>query len=173
VTTTMRSVIAGSRIDGAGEVFRSTNPARLADVVADVSLGDDGRGEDPTVQRRQRHVDAGRPQVGDEDVAGIGPEAELARRSTTGARPDIALGDEPALDQLTDPTDDDRPAETGPVAQLRPGSRATEADLVEDENERVQRLVGQWPSATGSKRQVIGHAGIIRRSTWCNGDFCT
>ena len=42
MTTTVSSVIAGSSIAGAGEVFRSTNPARLDDVVADVSLGDAG-----------------------------------------------------------------------------------------------------------------------------------
>ena len=42
MTTTVSSVIAGSSIAGAGEVFRSANPARLDDVVADVSLGDAG-----------------------------------------------------------------------------------------------------------------------------------
>ena len=41
MTTTVGSVIAGSRIDGApGGVFRSTNPARLNEIVAELSLGD-------------------------------------------------------------------------------------------------------------------------------------
>jgi alpha-ketoglutaric semialdehyde dehydrogenase len=40
MTTTVGSVVSGSRIGGVGEVFRSTNPARLDDLVAEVSLGD-------------------------------------------------------------------------------------------------------------------------------------
>ena len=41
MTTTVGSVIAGSRLDGApGGMFRSTNPARLNELVAEVSLGD-------------------------------------------------------------------------------------------------------------------------------------
>lgn len=43
MTTTVGSVVAGSRVDGApGGLFRSTNPARLDDLVAEVSLGDAG-----------------------------------------------------------------------------------------------------------------------------------
>jgi len=40
MTTAVGSVISGSRIDGASEIFRSMNPARLDDLVAEVSLGD-------------------------------------------------------------------------------------------------------------------------------------
>ena len=78
--------------------------------------------EDPAVEGRQRDVDARRAEVGDEDVAGIRPERELARRPAAGARPDVALDDESAVDQLADPLGDDRPAETGPLDELGRGT---------------------------------------------------
>ena len=40
MTTTLGSVISGRRVEDAGETFHSTNPARLDDLVAEVSLGD-------------------------------------------------------------------------------------------------------------------------------------
>jgi aldehyde dehydrogenase (NAD+) len=40
MTTTVGSVISGSAVDGTGDTFLSTNPARLNDIVARVSLGD-------------------------------------------------------------------------------------------------------------------------------------
>jgi hypothetical protein len=41
MTAVVGSVIAGRRVDGAaGGLFRSTNPAGYADVVAEVALGD-------------------------------------------------------------------------------------------------------------------------------------
>ena len=47
--------------------------------------------EDPAVEGRHRDIDAGRAEVGDQDVAAVGPEGQLARRPAAGARPDIAL----------------------------------------------------------------------------------
>ena len=99
--------------------------------------------EDPAVEGGHRDVDARRAEVGDQDVTGVGPERQLARRTAAGARPDVALDDEPALDQLADPLGDDRPAEPGPVDQLRARAGPSEADLVEHDDERVERLVRQ------------------------------
>ena len=42
--------------------------------------------EDPAGEVGQRDVDARRAEVGDEDVAGVGPERELARRPAARAR---------------------------------------------------------------------------------------
>ena len=115
--------------------------------------------EDPAVERRDRDVDARRPEVGDEDVPAVGAERQLARRPAAGARPDVALGDEPALDQLADPLGDDRPPEPGPGDQLGARPRPAEADLVEDRDERVERLVGQRPERPGRRRLGSGSIG--------------
>ena len=127
--------------------------------------------EDPPVEGRHRDVDARRAEVGDEDVAGVGPERQLARRPAAGARPDVALDDEPALDELADALGDDRPAEAGPRDELRARSRPPEADLVEDHDERIERLVGERPA--DGRRVVVGHAAIIRRFDRSSSDFCT
>ena len=141
---------------------------RLDPVEAALRAGlDPGRlvvmAEDPAVEGRHGDVDAGRPEVGDQDVPGVGPEGQLARRPAAGARPDVALGDQAALDQLADPLGHDRPAEPGPGDQLGARPRPTEADLVEDGDEGVEGLVGQ-------RRESAGHAcGPARppdRSTW-------
>ena len=99
--------------------------------------------EDPPVERGDRHVDARRPEVRDEDVAGVGAERQLARRPAAGARSDVALGDEPAVHELPDPLRDDRPPQPGPRDQLGPRPRPAEPDLVEDGDQRVERLVGE------------------------------
>ena len=51
------------------------------------------------------------PEVGDQHVAPVGVEGQLARRTPTGARSDLALGDQAALDQLADALGDDRSPE--------------------------------------------------------------
>ena len=107
--------------------------------------------EDPAVERRDRHVDAGRAEVGDEDVAAVGVEGQLARRAAAGARPDIALADEPALDQLADPLGHDRAAETGPGDQLGARPRPAEADLVEDQR-RARRATRRAAARTTVRR---------------------
>ena len=99
--------------------------------------------EDPAVEARERDVDAGGAEVGDEDVAGARAEGQLAGRSAAGARAEVALDDEPALDELADPLGDDRPAEAGARDELRAGARPAEADLVEHRDEGVERLVRQ------------------------------
>ena len=96
---------------------------RLHPVEAGLRAGlDPGRlgvvAEDPAVEGGHGDVDAGRAEIGDEDVPGVGAKRQLARRSTAGARPDVTLGDEAALDQLADPLRDDAPARdpSGPPA---------------------------------------------------------
>src|SRR6185503_20044807 len=88
--------------------------------------------EDPAVEARDGNVDAGRTQVGDEDVARLRHERQLAWRAAAGARSGLAFGDEAAIDQLTDPLGDDRTRQAGPADELRARSRAAQADLVED-----------------------------------------
>ena len=80
--------------------------------------------EDPAVEGRDRHVDARRAEVGDEDVAAVGPERQLARRAPAGARSDVALGDQPALDELADALGDDRPTRDR-SARRAPSASAT------------------------------------------------
>ncbi len=106
--------------------------------------------EDPAVEGGHRDVDARGAEVGDEDVAAVGAEGQLARRATAGARADVALADEAALDELADALGHDRPAEAGPLDELGARPRPPEADLVEDGDERVEGLVGQRPAAAGS-----------------------
>ncbi len=75
--------------------------------------------ENPSVERGHRDVDARGAQVGDEDVAGLGVEVQLAWRPATGAPPEATLAHEAALDQLAHPLGDDRATETGPRDELR------------------------------------------------------
>ena len=75
--------------------------------------------------------------------------------------PDVALDDEPALDQLADALGDDRPAEAGPRDELGARARPPEPDLVEDDDERVERLVRQRAPRRGARRPA-DHAGMIR-----------
>ena len=67
----------------------------VADVGRLVAVGDD-----PAVERGQRHIDARRAQVGDEDVAGVRAEGELARRSAAGARSGVTVAHQADRDQL-------------------------------------------------------------------------
>ena len=83
------------------------------------------------------------PEVRDQDVAGVGAERQAARRAAAGARPDIALGDEPAVHELADPLRDDGPSQPGPRDQLGARARPPEADLVEDGDQRIERFVGE------------------------------
>ena len=81
------------------------------------SVRDAGRlvvvAEDPAVERRHRDVDRGRAEVGDQHVAGVGAERQLARRPAAGARARVALDDEPAIQELRDALGDDAAAEAG------------------------------------------------------------
>jgi hypothetical protein len=104
--------------------------------------------EDPPVEAGQGNVDAGRAQVGDKDVAGIGPEPQLTRWPSARARPDVALGYEAAVDELADPPNDDGSPEPRPLDEVGSGSGPAESDLVEDQHERVERLVRERPGTT-------------------------
>ena len=101
--------------------------------------------EDPPVEARDRDVDARRAEVRDEHVAGVRAERQLARRPAARAGSDLALGDQPAIDQLADALRDDGPPEARPRDQFGPRSRATEPDLVEDHDQGVEGLVREWP----------------------------
>ena len=84
--------------------------------------GDVGRlvvmAQDPPVKARDGHVDACRAEVGDEDVTGVRGEGQLAGRPAARARPGLALGDQPAIDQLADALGDDRPRQAGTDDEL-------------------------------------------------------
>ncbi len=67
--------------------------------------------EDPPVEGRDRDVDARGAQVGDQQMAAIGSEGQLARRAAARTRTNVALGQQSARDQVADPLRDDRPAE--------------------------------------------------------------
>ena len=78
-------------------------------------------------------------------MPGVGAERQLARRATAGARPDVALGDEPALDELADALRDDRPA------QAR--SASTSSDRERERPRRISsRTVTSASSASSGER---------------------
>ena len=110
--------------------------------------------EDPAVERRDRHVDARRAEVGDQDVAGVGPERQLARRPAAGARPDVALDDEPALDELADPLGDDRPAEPGPRRRARSATATARG------GSRRGRATSASSASSGERRGGHGRCSI-------------
>ena len=99
--------------------------------------------QDPAVEARDGDVDARRAEVGDEHVAGVRGEGQLAGRPAAGAWPGLALGDEPAVDQLADALGDDRPRQAGPDDELGARPRPAEPDLIEDRDQRVERLLGE------------------------------
>jgi hypothetical protein len=120
---------------------------RLDPLQAYLGTGLDERGlvvvaEDPAIEGRQRDIDACRPEVGDEDMAGVATEREMARRPSACARAGIAFADESTIDHLADAAGNDRPTEPGVLDELSPRPRPTEPDLVEDDDERVEDLVG-------------------------------
>ena len=107
-------------------------------------------------------------------MTGVGPEGQLARRPTAGARPDLTLGDETAIEQVLHASGDDRPAEAGPRDELGARPRAPEADLVEDRDEVVEDLVGERCRAV----DAIGSGwSVMTRCYTAPGppstDFCT
>ena len=75
--------------------------------------------QDPAGEVGLGDRDARRPEVRDEDLAGVGAEREVARRPAPGARADVALDDQPPVQQLLHAAGDDRAAEAGPGDQVR------------------------------------------------------
>ena len=123
VLDTLPSVKSGPRAMSAGSSRRwsRTRPLRVGD----------------------GNVDAGRPEIGDQHVAGVRGEGQLAWRPAARARPGLALGHEPAVDQLADALGDDRPRQAGTDDELGARPRPAEPDLVEDRDQRVERLLGE------------------------------
>jgi len=134
-------------------------------------------GQHPTVQRGRRDIDAGGAKVGHHQVTRVAPEGQLPGWPAARARPDLTLDDQPAVDELPDPLCDDAPTQPRAVDQLgaRPG--ATEADLVEHRDQRVERVVGHRRTST----RVPGHGNLprlFRHAAQCTfgcrvADFCT
>jgi hypothetical protein len=69
-------------------------------------------------------------------VLGSTPERGTARAAALNVPRAYAT-----LDELADPRCDDRPPQTCPVPELGPRSRAPQADLVEDQDEGIERDV--------------------------------
>ena len=92
-------------------------------------------------------------------------------------RPDVALGHEAAFDELADALGDDGPSEAGPGDQLGPRARPPEADLVEDDDEGIERLVRQRAEPArwigGAIVAVTDHGPMIPRRASKSPDFCT
>src|SRR5215208_3600472 len=107
--------------------------------------GDVGRlgavGEDRPREVGDADVDARRAEIGDEEVPGVGPELDGARRPASRRRAESALNDEAVVDELRDALSDHRAAEAGRCDELRPGRRAAGADVVEDAHETRDPLL--------------------------------
>ena len=63
-------------------------------------------------------VRTGRAEVGDEQVAGVGAEAEKPWSAATGRDADAILGQQTVVDQRLDPLRQDRAAEAGRLREL-------------------------------------------------------
>ena len=99
--------------------------------------------EDPPVERIIATSMLVAPRSATRTWPGPGLERQLARRPAAGSTARVALDDEAAFDELADPLGDDRPPEARSLDELRSRPRPAEPDLVEDEDQRVERLVGQ------------------------------
>ena len=118
--------------------------------------------KDPAVEARDGDVDARRAEVGDQHVAGVRGEGQLAGRPAARARPGVALGDEPAVDQLADALGDDRPRQAGADDELGARPRPAQPDLIEDRDQRVERLLGERAAVGPAVRVRLGPVGARR-----------
>ena len=99
-------------------------------------------GEDAPVERGQRDVDAGRPEVRDEDVPGVGPERQPARRPAARAGPDSP--------SVTRPRSTSSPTRCATIARPSP-VRATSSDRDRDRPSRISsRTVTSASSASSA-----------------------
>ena len=80
------------------------------------------------------------PEVGDEHVARVRAERHLPRRAASGARADLIVDDEPEIDQLGHALGDDAAAQPRARNQFGPRTRPCQTDLVQDRDERIERL---------------------------------
>ena len=85
----------------------------------------------------ERDVRARRAEVGDEQVARVGAEAEQPRRPAARRDADAVLREQPVVEQRVDPLRQDGAAEPGRLRELRAGRRAVRAHVVEDGDEAV------------------------------------
>ena len=85
----------------------------------------------------ERDVGARRAEVGDEQVAGVGAEAEQPRRPAARRDADAVLREQPVVEQRVDPLRQDGAPEPGRLRQLGAGRRAVRAHVVEDGDEVV------------------------------------
>ena len=87
------------------------------------SVGNVGRlvavRDDPPIESGQRDIDAGRAQIGDKHMAGLGVKRKLTRRPATGRLADAALLDQAAINQLTHALGNYGARESGARHQLR------------------------------------------------------
>jgi len=91
--------------------------------------------QDPSIEGRDRDIDARRAQVRDEDMSGVSPERELSRRPPPGAWTRVAFADQSPIHQLGNAAGNDRPAKAGSLDELRTRSRSSKANLIEDHDE--------------------------------------
>ena len=82
-----------------------------------------------------RDVDAGRAQVGDQQVAGVAAKGQLARRPAAGAVAEPGVAHQAEVDQLAHALRDDRAAEARSRDELGARARPAQPDLVENGDE--------------------------------------
>ena len=97
--------------------------------------------EDRAGQVRNRDVHARRTEVGDEQVARVGPQPNEAWCPPARRRPEVALGEDAVRDQLAHALGDDGPAEPGRVHQRRPRARPVAADVVEHADDPLEAIL--------------------------------
>ena len=104
--------------------------------------GDVGRllpvDDDPAGQVRERDVGAGGAEVGDEQVARVGAEAEQTWRPAARRDADAVVREQPVVPERVDALREDGAPEPGRLRQLRPRRLAVGADVVEHRDEIVR-----------------------------------
>ena len=111
--------------------------------------------KDPAVERGHGDIDAGRPEIGHEDVPGVGAERQLAWWPPARARAAVPLRDQTPVHQLADTLGDDRPAKASVSDEFRSGAGLAQADRVEDSNQGVKCFVRERPGGSGIHRRMI------------------
>ena len=94
--------------------------------------------EDLAGEVGERDVRARRAEVGDEQVARVGAEAEQPGRAAAGRDADAVLRQQPVVEQRVDPLRQDGAPEPGRLRELGAGRRAVRAHVVEDGDEAVR-----------------------------------
>ena len=86
---------------------------------------------------RERDVRARRAEVGHEQVARVGAEAQQPRRPPARRDADAVLGEEAVVEQRVDPLGQHGAAEAGCLCELGARRRAVRADVVEHRDDTV------------------------------------